>query len=38
MDAFVPLVALIALVLCAWPFGVDTRAETDEQAPDRQRS
>ena len=38
MDAFIPLIALIALALCALPFGVDSRpdyeaTERDWQSP-----
>jgi hypothetical protein len=34
MDAIIPLVALIALALCAIPFGVDSRP--DYEATDRE--
>ncbi len=34
MDALIPLIAVIALVLSAIPFGTDSRPEIDETGHD----
>lgn len=34
MDALIPLIALIALALCAFPFGADTRPGIDDPSHD----